>query len=266
MRSDEGTVFSLNENQKTKIKDRLYSYVQSVVKDDFVKKDKKCQNLLEELKNTFYNQFYAILENKNILISKDSITEILTEINNCMIKEMDVILCNNNKHKWKKIIDVGARKEFLKKSFLNFKKDELRKILSVETTTFNSDSSAFNNEKLLYINKIKNKLERNNFNFQNIFDINQYMMESEYFDLSVIYYRYDGCFLDVYINIFKKITQSLCEINSEKLLELSYTDNGVFYIIDPEIIFQIFEMMNKYRSINPTLFYDIIINCLVDKN
>lgn len=84
-------------------------------------------------------------------MSKDRIGEVLSEINECMIDEMNCMLDYIYEKNLTVYLCRTIRSEFLKNGFANFKKDELINLLSISIYAFDSPRYAFKNSNLFYI-------------------------------------------------------------------------------------------------------------------
>lgn len=64
--------------------------------------------------------------------------------------------------------------------------------------------------------------------------------------------------------MFENIMQSICEADSYKLVDLGYFHYKDYYIFNPIIIIEVFDMMLSYRDTILLLFYDSLVRYLDD--
>lgn len=256
----------LTEEQKTKLKTRFYIYIQSFEENKRnAKEEKTCEQILLEYKNTSYDQAYEFIKKRDIPLTKNMITEVLSEIDKWITKEMNDMLRNLHSKNWSLYLCQKMRSNFkiIYSSYL--RKDEIRKLLSLKVSSFSSPSSAFQKNNLFYINKIKEELEKNKNGFYKIYNRSAFEADLRMKKPSLFYACYDRYIFDINLLMFNKIVQSLCETKSTNLLKLGYFHKEKFYIIDPEKIVQVFEMLVCYRDTNLTLFYETFILYLKEK-
>lgn len=249
-----------DEERKT-IKYVFCCYIEAYIENKIAEKEEIYQQLLKTFETTSYKPIYNFFETKNIPLPEDMITNVLLEINKGITEEINELL-KNHKTKNCYLYSYIRKKGGYKKLCLSYlKKDELKKLLSVQFFTFYEKES----NKLYYINKTKEQLKKSKNEFCKIFNRSAFEAGLRVQKPNYVFDIYDRRVFDLSIILFENIAQSLCVTESEKLVELGFFENERFYIINPEIIVDAFELMISYMDNNLTMFYEEFIRYLDDK-
>lgn len=158
--SNEINTFYLTEEQQNTIKERLYCYIKNFDENTLNGKEEIYEQVLQELKNTFTDQVYQFFEKKKIPVTKEMISEILSQLNELISKEIYDMLRNLYNERWPLNPYRRRRSECKLKCLSYLEKNELEYLLSYKISTINFILSFIVNRNIFYINKVKEKLKK----------------------------------------------------------------------------------------------------------
>lgn len=267
------------EQERNTIKERLYGYFETYNGDKSTltetvcpyifncakkvpnTKEKSYEQIIHDFQNTASIRLYDFFNRKRILVNVTMICESLSLINELITKEMNDMLKNLHIEEWPLNNFRRRRKEFITSCLFFLKKNELINLLSVKNTMF----IGIQKNNIFYINQIKDELRKKEELYFKIFDKNDFEKDELRISPHLFLTWYDKELFDIYLMMFNRMMQYLCITDSDQLINLGYHDNGEYYIIKPELIVEIFEMLYEYRLENLMLFYEAFIKYLDEK-
>lgn len=156
----------LNNEQRSTTKERFYFYIQTF-DEKKINDEGTYKQILQDIKNIAIGQFKKFFENFKIPMSKESIIEVVSNINELITKETDDLIKNLHNEKWHLFLYRREGFQFKKICLWYLKNQNLEKPLS-----FHVSSGDKNQNKIFYIDKIKVELKNKKKNsFQEIFDV-----------------------------------------------------------------------------------------------